>query len=135
MIADLTQDVRYGFRSLLRNPIFSLVAALTISLGIGANVVVFTLVERILLSPLPYSDSDRLVRMVQAYPEIGLATWGLSPASFAAYRNGQHSFDAFAAYQSTGTILTGSDTAQYVQACRVTADFFEVFGMSPELGR
>ena len=73
--------------------------------------------------------------MVQAYPEIGLTSWGLSPATFAAYRNSQHSFDAFAAYQSTGTILTGSDTAQYVQACRVTADFFKVFGMSPELGR
>jgi putative ABC transport system permease protein len=135
MLADLAQDVRYAFRSLIKNPIFSLVAALTIALGIGANVVVFTLVERILISPLPYNEPDRLVRMVQAYPEMGLSSWGLSPATFTAFRNGQHSFDAFAAYQTTGTILTGSDTAQYVQACRVTADFFRVFGVNAALGR
>ena len=135
MFADLAQDIRFGFRSLVKNPLFSLVAAFTIAIGIGANVVVFTLVERILLSPLPYNDSDRLVRMVQAYPEMGLTTWGLSPATFTAYKNGQKSFDAYAAYQPTGTILTGADTAQYLQACRVTADFFKVFGVNPVLGR
>jgi len=135
MLADLAQDIRYGFRSLVKNPLFSLVAALTIAMGIGANVVVFTLVDRILLSPLPFNDPDRIVRMVQAYPEMGLNTWGLSPATYAAYRNGQHSFDAFAVYQNTGTILTGSEKAEYVQASKVTADFFRVFGMNPVLGR
>jgi putative ABC transport system permease protein len=135
MLTDLAQDIRYGFRSLIKNPIFSLVAAFTIAIGIGANVVVFTLVERILLSPLPYNEPDRLVRLVQSYPEMGLSTWGLSPATFTAYRNGQHSFDAFAVYQNTGTILSGSEKAEYVQACRVTADFFNVFGVNAELGR
>jgi len=90
MLADVGQDIRYSFRSLVKNPIFSLVAALTFALGIGVNVVVFTLVERILFSPLPYNDPDRIVRMIQAYPEMGLNTWGISPATFAAYRNGQH---------------------------------------------
>ena len=126
MLADLLQDIRYAFRSLAKNPVFSLVAALTIALGIGANVVVFTLVQRILLNPLPFDQPDRIVRLVQAYPEMGLATWGISPATFAAYRNGQHSFDAFAVYQNTGAILTGSESAEYVQACKVTADFFLV---------
>src|ERR1700752_70585 len=135
MFADLTQDIRYAFRSLIKSPVFSLVAAFTIALGIGANVVVFTLVERILLSPLPYNEPDRIVRMVQAYPEIGLTTLGLSPATFTAYRNGQHSFDAFAVYQNTGSILTGSDKAEFVQGCKVTADFFKVFGITPSLGR
>jgi len=135
MFADLAQDIRYAFRSLIKNPVFSLVAAFTIALGIGANVVVFTLVERILLSPLPFNDSDRIVRMVQAYPEMGLSGWGLSPATYTAYRNGQHSYDAFAAYQNSGAILTGSDQAEYVQICRVTADFFKVFGVNPTLGR
>ncbi|HKS11283.1 MAG TPA: ABC transporter permease, partial [Pyrinomonadaceae bacterium] len=135
MFADLLQDIRFAFRSLIKNPVFSLVAAFTIAIGIGANVVVFTLVERILLSPLPYNDSDRLVRMVQAYPEMGLKTWGLSPATFSVYKNGQKSFDAYAAYQPTGTILTGTDTAQYLQGCRVSADFFKVFGVNPVLGR
>lgn len=135
MLADLAQDIRFAFRSLAKNPVFSLVAAFTIALGIGANVVVFTLVERILLNPLPYDEPDRIVRMVQAYPEMGLTTWGISPATFAAYRNGQHSFDAFAVYQSSGAILTGSESAEYVQASKVTADFFRVFGVSPALGR
>ena len=136
MLADLMQDIRYGFRSLVKNPIFSLVAAFTIALGIGANVVVFTLIERILLSPLPYKDPDRIVRMVQSYPEIGLQTWGLSPATFTVYYRNQQSFDALAAYQNTGGILTGSEgTAEYVLASRVTTDFFHVFGVDPVVGR
>jgi hypothetical protein len=120
MLVDLARDIRYGFRSMVRNPLFSIVGVVTIALGIGVNVVVFTLVERILLSPLPYDEPDRIVRMVQSYPEMGLATWGLSPATFTAYRNGQHSFDAFAVYQNTGTILTGSEKAEYVQVSKVT---------------
>ena len=135
MFADLSQDIRFAFRSLIKNPVFSLVAAFTIALGIGANVVVFTLVERILLNPLPFNEPDRIVRMVQAYPEKGLNQWGISPATFVAYRNGHHSFDAFAVYQNTGTILSGSEQAEFVQASRVTADFFNVFGVTPEQGR
>ena len=136
MLADLLQDIRYGFRSLVKNPIFSLVAAFTIALGIGANVVVFTLIERILLSPLPYNDPDRIVRMVQSYPEIGLTTWGLSPATFTVYYRNQQSFDALAAYQNTGGILTGTEGgAEYVLAARVTCDFFHVFGVDPVVGR
>jgi putative ABC transport system permease protein len=135
MLANLVQDIRYAFRSLIKNRVFSLVAAFTIALGIGANVVVFTLLQRILLSPLPYNEPDRLVRLINAYPEMGLNTWGVSQAMFTEYRNGQHSFDAFALYLNTGGILTGAETAQYVQACRVTADFFNVFGVTPTLGR
>ncbi|HSD47187.1 MAG TPA: ABC transporter permease, partial [Pyrinomonadaceae bacterium] len=135
MLADLTQDIRYGFRSLVKNPVFSLVAIFTIAMGIGANVVVFTLVERILLSPLPFGEPDRIVRMVHAFPEMGLNTWGLSQAQFTAHRNAQHSFDAFAVYQNSGAILTGADKAEYVQVSRVTADFFRVFGVNATLGR
>jgi putative ABC transport system permease protein len=135
VLTDLAQDIRYGFRLLIKDPLFSLVAVLTIAIGIGVNVVVFTLVERILLSSLPYNDPDRIVRVIQSYPEMGLTTWGLSPATYTAYRNGQNSLDAFAMYQNSGTILTGSGSADYVQACRVTADFFKVFGVSPALGR
>ncbi|HEX6284212.1 MAG TPA: ABC transporter permease, partial [Pyrinomonadaceae bacterium] len=85
--------------------------------------------------PLAFSEPDRIVRMVQAYPEKGLNTWGISPATFAAYRQGHHSFDALAVYQNTGTILSGSEQAEFVQASRVTADFFNVFGVNPERGR
>src|SRR5687768_10886203 len=98
MFADFAKDMRYDFSTLIKNPVFSLVAAFTIALGIGANVVVFTLVERILLSPLPFNKPDRIVRMIHAYPEKGLNTWGISPATFAAHRQGHHSFDALAVY-------------------------------------
>lgn len=135
ILSDVAQDLRYGFRSMLKNPIFSLVAVLTIAIGIGANVVVFTLVERILLNPLPYPESDRLVRLVQAYPEMGLTTWGLSPATFAKYRDGNQSFEALAAFATSGTILTGSEKSEYVRAGTVSADFFKVFGVSPIMGR
>ncbi|HEV7395589.1 MAG TPA: ABC transporter permease [Pyrinomonadaceae bacterium] len=134
-LLDLVSDLRYASRTMRKNPVFSLVAVLTIAIGIGANVLIFTLVERILLSSLPYPDSDRLVRLVQAYPEIGLDTWGLSPANFARYRDGQHSFEALAAFQSTGAILSGSDKSEFLQAGRVSAEFFKVFAVNPVLGR
>lgn len=135
ILPDLWADLRYGLRSLRGNPIFSLVAILTIAIGIGANVLIFSLVERILLSSLPYPESDRLVRLIQAYPEIGLETWGLSPANFAHYRDGNHSFDAFAAYMNAGVVLTGAEKPEYLQAGRVTADFFKVFRVNPVVGR
>ncbi len=135
MLTDIWQDVRFGLRTMRKNPIFSLVAVLTIAIGIGANVVVFTLVERILLSPLPYPEPERLVRLVQAYPEMGLTSWGLSPANFVRYRDGNRSFEAIAAFDTTGAILTGSERPEYVQAGRVTADFFRVFGVNAVLGR
>ncbi len=135
LLADLYQDLRYGFRTLRKNPIFSLVAVLTIAIGIGVNVLIFTLVERILLSSLTYPEPDRLVNLIQAYPEIGLERWGLSPANFARYRDASHSFEAVAAYSTSGATLTGSAQPEYLQAGKVTADFFRVFGVNPLLGR
>jgi len=134
-LTDVWPDVRYGLRSMRANPVFSLVAVFTIAIGIGANVLIFSLVERILLNPLPYPESEKLVRLIQAYPEIGLDTWGLSPANFAHYRDGNRSFEAYAAYSNSGVVLTGSEKPEYLQAGRVTADFFKVFGVNPILGR
>jgi putative ABC transport system permease protein len=135
MLTDILKDVRFGVRMFVRNPVFSLVAVLTIAIGIGANVFVLTLVERILLNPLPYPEPDRLVRLIQSYPEQGLNTWGLSPANFASYHAQNQTFESLAAYSTTGTILTQSGDAEYLQAARVSADFFKVFGVSPALGR
>jgi putative ABC transport system permease protein len=129
------KDVRFGLRTFIKNPVFSLVAVLTIAIGIGANVLVFALVERILLNPLPYPEPDRLVKLIQSYPEQGLDTWGLSPANFAAYRDHNTSLESVAAYSNSGTILAGSGEPEYLQAGRVTADFFKVFGVNPVLGR
>lgn len=135
MIANTIRDLRYALRSTIKNPVFSLIGVLTIAIGIGANVLVFTLVERILLNPLPYHEPDRLVRLIQSYPELGLDTWGLSPANFARYRDQNRSLEAIAAFSNAGITMTGSDTPEFLQATRVTADFFKVFGVNPRLGR
>ncbi|HKR12262.1 MAG TPA: ABC transporter permease [Pyrinomonadaceae bacterium] len=135
MVADITQDLKYALRSTIKHPLFSLIGVLTIAIGIGVNVLVFSLVERILLNPLPYNEPDRLVRMVQSYPDVGLDTWGLSQANFARYRDNSHSFEAIAAYGNAGITMTGADTPEFLQATRVTADYFKVFGVSPLLGR
>ncbi|HEX5601876.1 MAG TPA: ABC transporter permease [Pyrinomonadaceae bacterium] len=135
MLNDILQDLKFGLRTLAKHRIFSLVAVLTIAIGIGVNVLVFTLVERILLSSLPYPEPHRLVQIRQSYPEQGLPTWGISPASFARYHNQNRSLEAMAVYYNAGTVLTGTDTPEYLQVGRVTADFFKVFGVAPVLGR
>ena len=86
IMRDLLQDLRYGLRMLRLNPGFTLIAVLTLALGIGANTAIFSLVNGILLAPLPYREPDRLVRLIQSSPSLGLPTWGLSQANFAAYR-------------------------------------------------
>ena len=135
MIADTTRDLKYALRSTIKNPVFSLIAVVTIAIGIGANVLVFSLVERILLNPLPYHEPDRLVRLLQAYPDVGLDIWGLSPANFVHYRDQNRSLEAVAIFNNAGITMTGSDTPEFLQATRVSADFFKVFGVNPRLGR
>src|SRR5207253_6094300 len=77
-IASLWSDFRYALRTLRRMPAFTTVATLTLALGIGATTAMFTLVDGILLRPLPYPEPERLVRVIQSYPEKGLNTWGIN---------------------------------------------------------
>ena len=135
MIADAIRDLKYALRSIIKNPFFSMIAVLTIAIGIGANVLVFSLVERILLNPLPYHEPERLVRLLQSYPEVGLDIWGLSSANLAGYRDQNRTLEAVAAFSSGGITMSGSDTPEFLQATRVTADFFKVFNVNPQLGR
>jgi putative ABC transport system permease protein len=135
MIGDLWQDLRFGVRMMRKNPGFTLVAVLTLALGIGANTAIFSLVNAVLLRPLPYSDPDRLVVMVKSYPQKGLDSWGLSQADFAMYRDQNHVFERMAAYTSTGFNLTDVGEPERIRGASVTADFFSVLGASPVLGR
>ena len=132
---NLLQDLRYGVRILLKQPAFTLVAVITLALGIGANTAIFSLVNSILLRPLPFRDPDRLVRLIQASPKLGLDTWGVSQANYAGYRDQNHSFETVALYNSTGINLTGVGEPERLPMTNVTSDFFKVFGVSPLLGR
>jgi putative ABC transport system permease protein len=131
----LLQDLRYGARILLKQPGFTLVAVITLALGIGANTAIFSLVNSILLRPLPYRDADRLVRMIQASPKLGLETWGVSQANFAAYRERNRSFETIAIYNNSAVNLTGEGEPERLPMSSATADFFKVLGVNPLLGR
>src|SRR5689334_7538031 len=131
----LFQDLRYGARILLKQPAVTLVAVVTLALGIGANTAFFSLVNSILLRPLPFRDPDRVVRLIQASPKLGLATWGVSQADFAAYRDQNRSFESVALYNRGAINLTGDGEPERLPMTSVTADFFKVFGVSPRLGR
>ena len=128
-------DIRYGLRIMLKQPGFTLVAVITLALGIGANTAIFSLVNSILLRPLPFREPDRLVRMVQASPKLGLTSWGVSQADFAAYREQNRSFESIAIYNTGATNLTGAGEPERLPIGTVTADFFKVFGVNPLLGR
>src|SRR4051812_43335492 len=134
-LESLWSDFRYALRTLRRMPAFTIVATLTLALGIGATSAMFTLVNGILLRPLPYPASDRLVRLIQSFPEAGLATWGLSQQNVALYRDRGTDFEAFSAYRNGGVTLTGPSGTERLTISRVTADFFRVMGVSPAIGR
>jgi putative ABC transport system permease protein len=122
---ELWQDLRYGARMLIKNPGFTFIAGLTLALGIGANTAIFSVVYGVLLRPLPYPESDRLVILGRS----------LSPANIAMYRDQNHVFEKFAAYNFTGFNLTGIDQPQRVQAANVTFDLFDLLRVHPLLGR
>ena len=111
-------DFRYALRTLRRTPAFTVVATLTLALGIGATSAIFTLVNGILLRPLPYPDSDRLVRLIGSYPEKGLPTWGVSQQQIALYRDRATDFEAFTAFRS-GSVTIRTDRG--ASACRSCA--------------
>jgi predicted permease len=135
MISDLGHDLSYGLRVLRQNPGFTLIAVVTLALGIGANTAIFSLVNAILLRPLPYRAPDQLVRLIQASPKLGLATWGVSQADFAAYREQNRTLETLALYSNSGANLTGEGEPERLETTGVSADFFEVFGVNPALGR
>ena len=135
IMADILQDIRYGARMLAKNPGFTLIAVITLALGIGANTAMFSLVNGILLRPLPYREPDRLVRLIQASPMLGLTTWGVSQAGFAAYREQNRSFETMALVTTGGVNLTGEGEPERLPMTNATADFFKVFGVNAALGR
>jgi predicted permease len=135
IIEQLWQDIRYALRMLRKNPGFTAITVITLALGIGVNTAIFSLVDGILLRPLPYQQPDRLVRIVNSQRQIGLETWGLSQANFTFLRDGNHSLESVAAYSTSGANLTGNGEPERVSLGTVSADFFKVLGTSPLLGR
>jgi putative ABC transport system permease protein len=135
MLESLWQDLRYGARTLAKSRGFTLVAVLTLALGIGATTAIFSVVNAVLLRPLPYPDAGRLVYVGQLY-RSGIA--GSGEPKFMFWREQARSFEALACYSGYGGAggnLSGGSEAEFVRGMRVSEDFFRALGVSPALGR
>src|SRR5262245_3424628 len=134
-VDSILQDLRFGARMLLKNPGFTLIAALTLALGIGANTALFSVVNGVLLRPLAYRDSDRLVWLGHEPAKPNQAS-AISPPTFADYRNRCQSFENLTALMFSSAInLTGAGEPERLQGRRVSANFFATLGVTPALGR
>src|SRR5262249_14443506 len=129
------QDLRFGFRQLLANPGFTAIATLSRALGIGANTAIFSLVDAVLLRPLPFHDPDRLVMVWEDAAKIGFPRNTPAPASYADWKAQNRVFEDMAAIDSRSFNLTDEGEPERVEAQAVTANFFPLLGVKPELGR
>ena len=130
------QDLRFALRTLILNPGFSVVVALTLALGIGANAAVFSVAYGVLLRPLPYRDADQLVRLWSKNAKRNVEFFSVSPADYADWRSQSRAFTALAAFerQHDATLAT-RDIPRSVSMTSVTPDVFPLLGTSPALGR
>ncbi|HUQ79837.1 MAG TPA: ABC transporter permease [Gemmatimonadaceae bacterium] len=132
------KDVRYAVRALRRNPGFTSVAILTLALGIGANTALFSVVNGVLLRPLPYSESDRLVSIRNVWGENRdplAARRSISPAEYFDYRDRLTAFEAFGVYALASVSLTGDGEPERLSAAAMTASIFPTLRVTPALGR
>ena len=129
----LIQDLRYGFRMLAKAPGFAAVAILTLALGIGANTAIFSVVNGILINPLPFPESGQLVSAFESIPNF--KNGSISYPNFVDWRRMNTTFSSIAAYRSTGFNLAGQGEPERLHGEMVSAGFFEILGVKPLLGR
>jgi putative ABC transport system permease protein len=131
-------DLRHAFRTLLRNPSFSATAALLLALGIGANTAIFSVVNPVLLRPLPYQDSSRIMQIWHVPPAKsfpGLTLFSVSPANYLDWKSLNHSFEEMAAYGGARFNIGGKERPEAIQAAPVAPGFFSILRVHPLLGR
>jgi putative ABC transport system permease protein len=131
----LLKDLRYGFRSLLKRPGFTTIAVITLALGIGANSAMFSTVNAVLLKPLQYPESDRIVLLEGVNPPVGITQSNLSIPDFADWQKQNHVFAQLAGFVSGGSLLTSGDETERVRGTGVTSDFFPLFRTDALQGR
>jgi len=131
----LLQDLRYACRLLLRSPGFTLLAALTLALGIGANAAIFSVANSVLLKPLPYPGSDRLMMIYSRFPDMGFNRFWVDPMEFTEYSRWNQTFQSLGAYTTGDVNVAGKGEPVRVHAARASAGALASLGVSPELGR
>src|SRR6185437_1405573 len=133
LVETLLQDVRYGLRMLRRNPGFALVAILTLALGIGANTAIFSVVNGVLLNPLPYPHPEQLITLHESKPNFQYGS--VSYPNFRDWQKNNRVFSSIAISRPTGFSLTGMGDAEQLTALFITTDLFPMLGIKPLLGR
>src|SRR5262245_3557241 len=134
-MGSLLQDLRYGARMLLKKPGFTLVAVITLALGIGANTAIFSVVNAVLLRPLPYTQAERMVWMLEGSLSDPKVEYSYSPQNFIDTRSRNRSFDSYSALSYVSFTLTGDQQPEALNGLLATADFGRVVGTAPALGR
>jgi putative ABC transport system permease protein len=135
LFENLARDVRYAWRTLRRSPGYTVMAVLTLGLGIGANTAIFTVINGVLLRPLPYPNSRQVVHIEQTAARLGPDPIGFSAQEVHDYREQTHLFSDFAEYHSMTFTLLGGKAAERVTTGVVSANYFNVLGVKPALGR
>jgi putative ABC transport system permease protein len=128
-------DLRYGWRMLRRNPGFTAVAILTLAIGIGANAAIFSVINTVLLRPLPFPDSGRIVLVWETYANRNVTQGVAAPPELLDWRSMSHSFSELSAFRAAFLTLTGSGEPEQLWGVNTSANFFRLFGVKPVVGR
>ena len=131
----LWRDLRYSARALARTPRFTIIAAFTLALGIGSTTAIFSAVNGVLLKPLTYPESDRIVGVWHSAPDLGYDQFGISPGIFYVYRSENQVYEEMGLYQGFTATLTGDGDPARIEGTRVNFSLFNVLQVSPLFGR
>ncbi|HEX8090323.1 MAG TPA: ABC transporter permease, partial [Blastocatellia bacterium] len=131
----LIRDLRYGMRMLIKNPAFTVVAVITLALGIGANAALFSVVNGVLLKSLPFKDPDRLLFVWETNSRLAVPTLAASKLNYRDWKEQNQAFDLMAARQPLTVNLTSGDKPEKIQGERISADYFQTLGIDPIAGR
>jgi putative ABC transport system permease protein len=132
---DFVQDIRYGLRMLLKAPSFSIIATIALALGIGGNTAIFSVVNAVLLKPLPFPNSEALMSVYETDPTRGLERGSYSFPNYFDLREQNHVFENIAAYHDSDSVMTGRGEPTRLRVAVVTANLFQVLGVAPSYGR
>ena len=133
---EMFQDLRFGARMLAKNPSFTLIVVFTLALGIGASTAIFSVVNVVLLRPLPYANPERLVTLAETDAQRKVPSMAVSGPDFLDWRSQARAFERMAAFDGEGTFnLTGGEFPERIKGASVSEDFFATLGVAPALGR
>jgi predicted permease len=135
MLETLWRDIRFGTRSMLRTPVVTAAVVATLGIGIGANTTIFSIVNAVLIKPLPYPDADRLINVSHSAPGVNIDDLGSAPYLYFAERELNHTFEGIGLWRTGTANVTGQGDPERVSSLSVTADVLPLLGIQPILGR